>query len=131
MKLGQLQEDISKAYLPVSVDLSNDFKSIILETDKKNLPIIRLFWRSSKIIYNLRKIMLHITPWTLALMLHIRQSIYLVLINVLSTSFLIFHITFDEISTALSIQFWSKGRYIRYMRSNDMFILWNRISTIF
>ena len=39
--------------------------------------------------------MLHITPWTLTLMLHIRQSIYLVLTNVLSTSFLIFHITFD------------------------------------
>ena len=35
MKLGQLQEDISKAYLPVSVDLSNDFKSIILGTDQK------------------------------------------------------------------------------------------------
>ena len=45
--------------------------------------------------------MLHITPWTLMLMLHIRQSIYLVLANVLSTSFLMFHITFDEISTPL------------------------------
>ena len=33
-------------------------------------------------------------------MLHIRQSIYLVLTNVLSTSFLMFHITFiNEIST--------------------------------
>ena len=31
------------------------------------------------------------------LMLHIRQSIYLVLTNVLSASFLIVHITFDEI----------------------------------
>ena len=35
------------------------------------------------------------------LMLHIRQSIYLVLTNVLSASFLMFHITFDEISTTL------------------------------
>ena len=33
MKLGQLQEEISKASLPVIADLSNDFKSIILETD--------------------------------------------------------------------------------------------------
>ena len=33
MKLGQLQEEISKASLPVRADLSNDFKSIILETD--------------------------------------------------------------------------------------------------
>ena len=32
------------------------------------------------------------------MMLHIRQSIYLVLTNVLSASFLIVHITFDEIS---------------------------------
>ena len=45
--------------------------------------------------------MLHINPWTLMLMLHIRQSIYLVLTNVLSVSFLIVHITFDEISTIL------------------------------
>ena len=42
--------------------------------------------------------MLHITPWTLMLVLHIRQSIYLVLTNVLSASFVIIHITFDEIS---------------------------------
>ena len=44
-----------------------------------------------------------------------RQSIYLVLTNVLSTSFLMFHITFNEISTTLSIQFWYKGRYNRYI----------------
>ena len=75
--------------------------------------------------------MLHITPWILMLMLHIRQSIYLVLTNILSTSFLMFHITFNEISTTLSIQFWYKGRYTRYMWSNDMFILWNCISAIF
>ena len=30
MKLEQLQEEISKASLPLSVNLSNDFKSIIL-----------------------------------------------------------------------------------------------------
>ena len=29
MKLGQLQEEISKASLPVSANLCNDFKSII------------------------------------------------------------------------------------------------------
>ena len=37
MKLGQLQEEISKASLPVSADLHNNFKSIILETDQKNI----------------------------------------------------------------------------------------------
>ena len=34
MKLGQLQEEITKASLPVSADLSNDFTSIILKTDQ-------------------------------------------------------------------------------------------------
>ena len=68
---------------------------LLWKLTKKNLPIIMLFWRSRKIIYNLYKIMLHITPWILTVMLHIRQSVYLILANVLSTSFLIFHITFD------------------------------------
>ena len=34
LKNKQLQEKISKTTLPVSADLSNDFKSITLETDK-------------------------------------------------------------------------------------------------
>ena len=55
------------------------------------------------------------------LMLHIRQSIYLFLTNALSTSFLILHITFDEISTTLYSP--GKRRCTWYMRSNDMFIL--------
>ena len=58
-----------------------------------------------------------------------RQLIYLVMANVLSTSFLIFHITFDEISTTLYNS--GKGRCTRYIWSNDMFVLWNRISAIF
>ena len=37
MKLDQLQEEISKASLPVSADLCNNFKSIILETDQKRI----------------------------------------------------------------------------------------------
>ena len=45
MKLGQLQGEISKSFLPVSANLSNDFKSIILETNQRNvLPFMRLFW---------------------------------------------------------------------------------------
>ena len=43
MKLGQLQEQISKAFLPVSADLSNDCQSIIFGNwSKKNLPFMRL-----------------------------------------------------------------------------------------
>ena len=37
MKLGQLQEEISKASFPVSADLSNDFTSSILETDQRKI----------------------------------------------------------------------------------------------
>ena len=63
MKLGQLQEEISKASLPVSADLSNDFKSIIFETDQRKFhPSRGYFGSSSKNMYNLPKIMLHITP---------------------------------------------------------------------
>ena len=44
MKFGQLQEEISKASLPVSADLSNDFKLIIFETEQINMSaFIRLF----------------------------------------------------------------------------------------
>ena len=35
IKLGQLQEEISKASLSVSADLCNNYKSIIWETDQK------------------------------------------------------------------------------------------------
>ena len=37
MKLRQLQEKISKASLPVSADLINDFKSIILEIHQRKI----------------------------------------------------------------------------------------------
>ena len=42
MKLRHLQEEITKASLPVSADLSNDFKSITFETDqRKSSPFMR------------------------------------------------------------------------------------------
>ena len=63
------------------------------------------------------------------LMLLIRQSVYLALTNILSISFLTFHITFDEISTTLYNS--GKGRFTRYMWSNDIFELLNHISAIF
>ena len=100
-------------------------------TKEKFHPSWGYFGRSSKNIYNLPKIIIHISPWTLILMLHIRQSIYLALTNILFNLFLMFHIAFNEISATLSIQFWHKGRYTEYMWSNDMLILWNCISAIF
>ena len=49
MKLGELQEEISKASLPVRADLNKDFKSIMLETDqRKTLPFMRLFWEQQQ-----------------------------------------------------------------------------------
>ena len=45
MQLRQFHKEISKASLPVSADLSNDLKSIILETDQRKIsPLMRLFW---------------------------------------------------------------------------------------
>ena len=37
MTLEQLQEEILKTCLPVSAYLSNDFKSIILQTDQRKI----------------------------------------------------------------------------------------------
>ena len=49
MKLGQLQEEISKASLPISADLINDFKSISFETDQRKIsPLMRLFWEEQE-----------------------------------------------------------------------------------
>ena len=49
IKLGQLQEEISKASLPVSADLSNGFKLIIFETEQINIsPFMRLFWEEQQ-----------------------------------------------------------------------------------
>ena len=44
MKFGRLEEETLKVLLSISADLSNDFKSIILETNqRKNSPFMRLF----------------------------------------------------------------------------------------
>ena len=49
MKLAQLQDEISKASLPVSADLSNDLKSIIFETGQRKIsPFKRLFWEEQQ-----------------------------------------------------------------------------------
>ena len=49
MKHGQLQEEILKISLPVSANLSNDFKSTIFETDQRKIPpFIRLFWEEQR-----------------------------------------------------------------------------------
>ena len=92
MKFGQLQEKISKASLPVRADLSNDFEPIILETDQRKIsPFMRLFWEEQqKYLQSSQNNATYHS--TLILMLHIRQPIYLVLTNILSSSFLMFHI---------------------------------------
>ena len=62
----------------------------------------------------------------LMLMLHIRQSIHLVLTNVLSTS------TLHSMKSAQHCVYnFGKGTCARYTWTNDMFVLWNRISAIF
>ena len=51
MKLGQLQDEISKASLPVSADLCNNFKSIILETDQRKLTLHEVSFEGVEKIY--------------------------------------------------------------------------------
>ena len=105
MKLGQLQEEIPKASLPVSAALSNDFKSIILETDQRKFhPSWGYFGRSSKNIFNQNNVTYHpMNPDT---------DVAYQTVNLFSSDkCLIYFIsdvphTFDEISTTLSIQFW-------------------------
>ena len=99
-------------------------------TKEKFHPSWGYFGRSSKNIFNLLKIILHITSWTLILMLHIRQSIYLVLSNVLSTSFLMFHIHLMKLAQHCLCNS-CKGKYTWYIWSNDTLILWNFMSAIF
>ena len=49
IELGQLQEKISKASLPVKADLSNDFESVIFETDQRKIsPFLGLFWEEQQ-----------------------------------------------------------------------------------
>ena len=90
MKLGQLQKKYQKHLCQLGL--------IYVIWPNKNLPFMRLTLEEQQKMYSLLSIMLHITPWTLMLILHIRQSIYLVLTIALSASFLIVHIKFDEIS---------------------------------
>ena len=49
MKLGKLQEEISKVSLPVGDGLSSDYKSFILETDQRIImAFMRLFWEEQE-----------------------------------------------------------------------------------
>ena len=81
MKLRQLLEEISKASLPVCAHFSNDFKSIILETDQRKIsPFRKLFWEDQqKYLQSSQNIGTYhpMNPNTDV----IRQSIYLVLTN--------------------------------------------------
>ena len=81
---------ISKASLPV-----NYFGN----QPKKILPFMRLFWgEEQKYLQSQNNATYNpMNPDT---------DVYIYLTNVLSTSFLMFRITFDEISTKLSIQIW-------------------------
>ena len=102
---GKFQKHLCQLVLIQVMTLNELFCKL---TKEKLHPSWDYFGRSNKNIHNLLKIMLHITPWTLILMLHIRQSIYLVLKNVLSTSF-----WWNQLNTVNAI-LW-KGRYTRYI----------------
>ena len=107
MKLGQLQGEVSKASLPVSADLSNGFKSIILKTDQGKIsPFTMLFWEEQQkylqssqnnATYHPMNPDTDITYQTVNLFSFDKCFIYFISA--------VLH-TFDEISTTLFIQFW-------------------------
>ena len=107
MKFGQLQEEISKASLPVSADVSNDFKSIILETVQNKIsPFIRLFWKEQQkyLQSSQNNATYHpMNPDTDV----IYQTVNLFSSDKCFINFIsdVSH-TLDEIRTTLSIQFW-------------------------
>ena len=62
MKLGQLQEDISKASLPVSADLCNNFKNqFFWKLTKEKFTLREVNFGGAANISSLLSIMLHIT----------------------------------------------------------------------
>ena len=78
MKLGQLQKEISKASLPVSADLSNDFKSIILETDQRKISLfMRLFWEEQQKYLQSSPNNVKYHPWLFVIVCRLHQNLQL------------------------------------------------------
>ena len=107
MKLRHLQEEISKASLPVSADLSNDFKSVILETDQRKIsPFMRLFWEEQQKYLQSSQNNATYHP------MNPDTDVTYQTVNLFSSDkCFVYFISdvphaFDEISTILSIQFW-------------------------
>ena len=96
---------------------------------KTNAPISQTFSERLKLTKNSLPFMSPDTHGVICSIIDKWQPIYLVLTKVLSTSFLMFRSTFDEISTTLYN--FGKGRCTRYMWNSDMFVLWNCISATF
>ena len=117
----KLQEETSNTSLPVSADLSNDFKSIILETDQRKIsPFMRLFWeeqqkylQSSQNNATYRSIMNAVTDATY-------QTV-----NLFSSDKCFIYFIPDAPHTLPQHYLYNsgKGKYTRYIWSNDMFIL--------
>ena len=92
--------------MPLSADLSNDFTSIILETDLTKITLHEVNFGGVA-----KYLQCFINNATYHPMNPDADVIYQT-VNLfssdkcLSTSFLMFHITIDQISTTLSAQFW-------------------------
>ena len=108
MKLAQLHKEISKASLRVSADLTNDFKSIILETDQRKIsPLTRLLWEEQQkhlqssqnnATYHPMNPDIDVTYQTVNFFSFDKCFVYFIPD--------VFHIIFEEISSRLPIQFW-------------------------
>ena len=123
MKFGQFQEEITKASLLVSADLSNDFASIILETDQRKIYPSRLILEEQQkylqsFIHNATYHSMNpdadVTYQTVNLFSSDKCFIYctLFLMSQIYSIKLAQHFLYNS----------GKGKYTRYIWSNDMFI---------
>ena len=96
MMFGKHQEEMSKAPLAASVDLSNEFKSITFGTDQRNVSsFMWLIWEEQQKYLESSQINATCHPRNPD---QYQTFIFLILTSFLSTSFMMFHIPFIKLA---------------------------------
>ena len=124
MKFGELQEETSKASLPVRADLSDDFKSIILETDQRKLsPFVRLSWEEQQ--KYLQYLQYSQNNATYRSIMNADTDATYQTVNLFSSDKCFIYFISDAPHTLARHCLYNsgKGKYTRYIWSNHVFIL--------
>ena len=99
MMFGKHQEEMSKAPLAASVDLSNEFKSITFGTDQRNVSsFMWLIWEEQQKYLESSQINATCHPRNPDTDVRYQTFILLILTSFLSTSFMMFHIPFMKLA---------------------------------